>query len=116
MKSLIFALAIIYTSSSFAQDHTKQELLVELERMKVSIQIGKMFGEDQAYRFSGAVLAKKGIQWDEISNLPEYQKGIGKNDWQPKPIENIELIDKLRAEMDMPSFKEYVEEVRKFCL
>jgi len=95
-------LLFFFAYSQFSNAYSKNENLKEIKKIEISVQIAKMMGADQALRFSGAVVAKKGFKWDEISSLPEYQESLGKID-----ATNAVQIKKIIAEWGWPTISDF---------
>jgi hypothetical protein len=105
---MVFWLTILIATFSFSAESSKKDLRLEIKRIETSIQIGKMMGADQAYRFSGAVIAKKGYKWEDLASLPEYQNVIANVD-----SENGKQIKEIIAKWGWPKISDFGEYTAK---
>lgn len=92
---LLMLLGLTYSS--------QQTLIInEIKKIELSVQIAQMMGADQAYRFSGEVAQKKGIQWEEIAKHPRFQKNIASID-----LQNAKKVKEIYKQHGWPKISDY---------
>ncbi len=89
---------MFYSASASSQDVISQKI----EKIELSVEIAKMVGADQAYRFGGTTAREKGIEWKSISEHPDYQKNLARID-----SENAIKIKTIIKKYGWPKISDY---------
>ena len=89
---------IVFGIALLGQAALAKDLDTDLAKVKVTLEIAKMWGEDQALRHGRNFLKERGHKWKDVMKHPEYAK-----QWNDLHRRNTEALKVMIEEWGWPS-------------